>query len=528
MSNWTIGRRLTLGFGAVLAITSVLGGFAYMELSVIGRLSALVTQDALPGVYNISQFESAARQQYVLALQHIYAEDAQSKARLEEAMRAEAERMDRVSQAYELTITRARDRELFEAIKAPRAAFLRVRSERLLPASRANQEAEALEIVRREFDPAYDQYLTAVQASVEDNRQAGDQVAREIEAATSTATVGIVVGIVIALVVGFGLSLLIVRTTSDVLRSSVRELREGSHQVASASSQVATAAQSLSQGATEQAASLEETSASMEEMSSMTRRNAANSAQAAEMMVEAEQLVGDANGALAEMVSSMSAIKAASDEVAKIIRTIDDIAFQTNILALNAAVEAARAGDAGMGFAVVAEEVRSLAQRSAQAAKDTTALIEQSIARSDDGQQKVRAVEQSIASITRSAAQVKTLVDDVTHASRQQAQGIDQVSQAIVQMEQVTQGTAATAEESAAASEELSAQAQAAMSAVARIAALVGGDATAAPVMAGAAPPAGALRATVVAMRRPRVQAPAPAAFEDRHPARDTGTYGTF
>ncbi len=530
MSKWTIGRRLTVGFGVVLIITSVLGGFAYVKFGEINRLSAIVTQDALPGVYNISQFQAAARQQYVLALQHIYAEDAQAMAQLEQEMREQIERLNAISEAYDKTITRARDRELFDAIKAPRAEFLRVRSERLLPASRANQQAEALEIVRRELDPVYQRYMTAVEASVDDNKQAGDQVAREIEAATATATLGLAIGIVVALIVGCGVAVLIVRSTNSVLGTSVRELADGSRQVAAASSQVAVASQSLSQGSTEQAASLEETSASMEEMSSMTRRNAENSAQAAAMMVEAERVVGDANVALGEMVTSMSAIKTASDEVAKIIRTIDEIAFQTNILALNAAVEAARAGDAGMGFAVVADEVRSLAQRSAQAAKDTAALIEQSIARSDDGQQKVQAVAQSIASITASAAQVKALVDDVTHASRQQAQGIDQVSQAIVQMEKVTQSTAATAEESAAASEELNAQAEAAMAVVGRLSALVGqlsqtpdGAAASARTARVHVP-----RAEVVAMRKPVGRPMTADEAEARLPLGNTGTYGTF
>ena len=173
----------------------------------------------------------------------------------------------------------------------------------------------------------------------------------------------------------------------------------------------------------------------------------------------------------------MVAIKESSDKVSKIIKTIDEIAFQTNILALNAAVEAARAGEAGMGFAVVADEVRSLAQRSAQAARDTATLIEESIHAANQGHQRVTQVSGAIEAITTSAGRVKQLVDAVSVASREQAQGIDQVTQAITQMEKVTQNTAATAEESAAASEELSAQAESSMGVVARLAVLVGSQA---------------------------------------------------
>jgi methyl-accepting chemotaxis protein len=265
------------------------------------------------------------------------------------------------------------------------------------------------------------------------------------------------------------------RSVVRPIEDALGELTMSSQSTASAAEQVSGAAQSLSQGATEQAASLEETSASMEEMASMTRQNAENSQQAAATMADTERLVHDANGALGEMVTSMAAIKESSDKVAKIIKTIDEIAFQTNILALNAAVEAARAGEAGAGFAVVADEVRALAQRSAKAAKDTAALIDESITRSNEGQHKVQQVSGVIESITTSTVKVKGLVDEVSEASRQQSQGIDQVSQAIAQMEKVTQGTAATAEESAAASEELNAQAEASMQVVTRLSTLVGG-----------------------------------------------------
>ena len=172
---------------------------------------------------------------------------------------------------------------------------------------------------------------------------------------------------------------------------------------------------------------------------------------------------------------SMNEINASSDKISKIIKVIDEIAFQTNILALNAAVEAARAGEAGMGFAVVADEVRNLAQRSAQAAKDTAGLIEESIAKSKDGKTKLGQVAAAVRSVTESASKVKTLVDEVKLGSEEQARGIEQVSKAITQMEHVTQTTAANAEETASASEELSAQSETLRAIVGRLNGMIGG-----------------------------------------------------
>ncbi|HEY8551709.1 MAG TPA: methyl-accepting chemotaxis protein [Vicinamibacterales bacterium] len=318
----------------------------------------------------------------------------------------------------------------------------------------------------------------------------------------------------------------LVRGICRTLTTTAAELGDGAHHVAAAATQVASSSQGLAQGASEQAASLEETSASMEELAAMTRQNAQNSQQAAALMADVDAQVRSSNEALADMVASMASIQESSTKVSKIIRTIDEIAFQTNILALNAAVEAARAGEAGMGFAVVADEVRSLAQRSAQAARDTATLIEESAAKAEQGGTKVNQVASSIAAITEGVSRVKGLVEEVSVASRQQAQGIDQVTQAVSQMEKVTQGTAATAEESAAASEELSAQAAATLQAVARLEAMVGrqrsADTTgAAPA---AAPSSGGKVVTISPARKPSTGRSA----EEILPLEDSGTFGRF
>jgi methyl-accepting chemotaxis protein len=269
------------------------------------------------------------------------------------------------------------------------------------------------------------------------------------------------------------IALYISRTISGPLSATARQLAASAQELVASASGVAAAASTLSRGACDQAASLEETSTSMEEMASMTSRNADHAAQAAEVVTDVARQVHESSAAFGGMVASMAALRESSDKVSRIIKTIDEIAFQTNLLALNAAVEAARAGEAGMGFAVVADEVRTLAQRSARAAKDTEALIEESLARTGDGAAKVEAAARAIGTIGGAVSRLETLVGGVREASRQQAEGIAQVSQAIVQMEKVTQTVALTAEQTAVASAKLNGQAKTSMVVVGRLAALV-------------------------------------------------------
>ena len=254
---------------------------------------------------------------------------------------------------------------------------------------------------------------------------------------------------------------LLIRRITRTLNGVTRSLGEGARQIASATTQVSNASQSLAQFASEQAASLEETSAASEEVTSMTRQSAGHSSSAARLMADVDARVVDGNLALQQMIASMQALGSSSDKISKIISVIDGIAFQTNILALNAAVEAARAGEAGMGFAVVADEVRSLAQRSSQAARDTAELIADSVAKSKDGGQRLEQLAGVIRAITESSSKVKTLVDEVSRQSDEQARGIDQIAKAVAQMDEVTQHTVANAEENASAGEQLAAQAEA-------------------------------------------------------------------
>jgi len=267
---------------------------------------------------------------------------------------------------------------------------------------------------------------------------------------------------------------IVVRRINIDLQQTAQELGVSAAQVASAAGQVASTSQSVAQGASQQAASLEETSSASEEIRAMSRESVLKTESAAGLVNHSQQTFGETNGKLEQMIAAMDGISSSSTKISKIIKVIDEIAFQTNILALNAAVEAARAGEAGMGFAVVADEVRNLAQRCAQAAGDTSSLIEESIAKSSDGKVKVDEVASAIRKVTDEAGKVKTLVEEVSAGSHAQTRGVEQVAQAVSQMEQLTQSSAASAEEGAAAAEELTAQSQAMKNVVDRLASMVG------------------------------------------------------
>ncbi len=303
----------------------------------------------------------------------------------------------------------------------------------------------------------------------------------DILAATNTMRfifiVLVIVMALLSLIIGIIFTIRLVKPINRV----VVGISESSEQVSSASSQISSSSQQLAEGASEQASSLEETSASLEEISSMTKQNADNVNQARAMMTEAKGVVEKANHQMTKLTEAIGQITQSSEETAKIVKTIDEIAFQTNLLALNAAVEAARAGEAGAGFAVVADEVRNLALRAAEAAKDTSSLIEKTIKAVRNGNEITIATQSAFRANAEISGKIGQLVDEIATASEEQAHGISQVSTAVAEMDRVTQQTAASAEESASAAEELNAQALQMRGYVGELAAVVGGAAGGAP-----------------------------------------------
>ena len=284
-----------------------------------------------------------------------------------------------------------------------------------------------------------------------------------------------------------GVAMLLSRSITRPVKGIIDGLRDGAGEVSKAAHVVSVSSNSLADGASEQASSIEETSSSLEEMSSMTRQNADHASEADALMKETNRVVERAGGSMSDLTGSMGKISEAGEKTGKIVKTIDEIAFQTNLLALNAAVEAARAGEAGAGFAVVADEVRNLALRAADAARDTSELIEETVRRVKEGEGLVETTSIAFSGVSENAEKVGLLVTQIAAASSEQARGIEQLNQAVTQMDRVVQQNAASAEESAAAAETMDAQSDQMMGFVDDLVGLVGGGG-ARPAI-GASPP---------------------------------------
>jgi methyl-accepting chemotaxis protein len=314
-----------------------------------------------------------------------------------------------------------------------------------------------------ECHPAWKPGEVAGVTFFEFSNDAAVRLATQLQSSTQTAErerrVSTSVTLVSALFVVIGLVLVSTRSLKHTIIEAASKFGNQSDQLKSQSAYVAQASTNFSENATEQAASLEETSASLEELSSMTKQNAVNALKAKDLANEANSAAQQGSADMEAMKNSVEKIRHASDDVAKIVHTIEEIAFQTNLLALNAAVEAARAGETGLGFAVVADEVRNLARRCAEAAKETSAQIENALSHTAQGVDLTNKVATGFKQIVNRIGEVDKLVAEVAAASNEQNAGIAQLNTAVVQMDKLTQANAASAEETASAAEQLNAQA---------------------------------------------------------------------
>jgi methyl-accepting chemotaxis protein len=481
-SQLTIGRKLVLVFAGLLTLSVAL---SFTFLNVVGTLretfdvavDKTAQKIALAGELNAAESDMIVGQRGVLlaALTKNTAQMDANKRKFAES----AELATRVLNNISPLLVDDEGRRLVAESKSGIAEWLKEYSEleRLADSGDAaggfNYGVQHIVPIYQALDKDANKLADLQMARLHENRtEAADQNSRS----------RMIAFILLGLSLGLGaVVMLTVRQISRTLQHLATEMSDGAGQVASAAGQVASSSQSLAQGASEQAASIEETSAATEEIHSMARRNTENSNSAAALVLQSQEKFEETRASLDQMVVAMTEITTSSGKISKIIKVIDEIAFQTNILALNAAVEAARAGEAGLGFAVVADEVRNLAQRCAQAAKDTAGLIEDSVVKSNAGKVKVDQVAGAIRIVTEEAAKIKVLVDEISVGSQEQARGIEQIGSAITQMDQVTQRAAASAEEGASAAEEMTAQSESLKGVVGELIRMVGGGNTERP-----------------------------------------------
>jgi methyl-accepting chemotaxis protein len=456
----SLTKKLLIGFGVMLALVFFNSGAA---LLVIGSLNGDLDRAA-----NVT-----ARKQYLAGAVSASASSMASfeRASVLAAVLGDKAHSDEYQQKYvagssDLQKALTGLRQMEESKET--AATLQTLDQQASAVAQANEEFRR-DMANQQMDAALGSFAQKVQPRLEEisqqssslvDQQNRDLSAASVASATKSSRARMITIILALLALGVGCMVLWqVTQASNSLKTLAARMSDNAQEVAGAASQVSGASQSVAQGASEQAASLQETSASTAEIASITRRNADNAQQVAGLMLRSEAGAVEVNQTLDSMVEKMKEINASSNKIARIIKVIDEISFQTNILALNAAVEAARAGEAGLGFAVVAGEVRNLAQRCAQAARDTAGLIEESIETSRDGNLRLDRMAGAVRAMTESSTRVKSLVDQVNQGSQEQTRGMDQIARAVLQMQSVTQKNAASAEESASAGTELDAHA---------------------------------------------------------------------
>ncbi|HEY3489459.1 MAG TPA: methyl-accepting chemotaxis protein [Candidatus Deferrimicrobiaceae bacterium] len=530
--NLSLGGKLIAAFVLVALICGFVGIIGVVNLNKSEKAQDYLFQRITVPLGEVGDASTHFQRMRCNVLEMIMAKDAGSRDKiLNDKIKERRKSVDELMASFEKTLITDEGKVLFKDAVTSLTAYsgLIDQTHALLT---EGKNAEAFALIENEGD----KQRLIVQDSIDKMVRIKEKAAKEtdaantksVDAARTSMVVLVLLCVSAALALGFYLS----RSISSSLNRAVNSLDEGAGQVSSASTQLSSAAQALAEGASESAASLEESSSAMEEMSAMTHQNAENAGQARSLAEVAGGNVDKANASMGSMVGSMAEISSMGQEVGKIIKTIDEIAFQTNLLALNAAVEAARAGEAGAGFAVVADEVRNLAQRSAVAAKSTSDLIEATVQKIKDGTALVERTNMDFQEVANSVKKVNELVGEISAASSEQARGITEVGSAISQMDKVTQQTAANAEEIASSTEELSAQSIAMQDIVRQIRDLVrGGEAGSPPPAAPRATarrtssrpaalssPSGRVAANRTAPRKPVAKAPAKNNPEDVFP----------
>jgi methyl-accepting chemotaxis protein len=477
----TVSKKMILGFAGLVLITAILGGVGYIGLSqALNSLAKLVESDVeYVNIVDRISIEILQNRRYEKDFflnignpdkQNSYIEKFGKKT---EEVRSDIRKLQDVASSNEQLGNEVKENisELSGLYDRYCQCFQDVRM-------RVESDPEISTVEANKLMAACKKPIHDLESLVDVAAQEGSKLLRDSgEAAiASGATAKTWIGVIGLVCIGIAATLgfLIPRSVVGAISGVASGLSDSADQVTSASFQLASSSQSLAEGSSEQAASLEEISSAMEEMATMTRQNADNSGQASSLSNDTKATTESCSNSMQEMAAAIGQVNESSQETQKIVKTIDEIAFQTNLLALNAAVEAARAGEAGAGFAVVAEEVRNLAMRAADAAKNTNTQIDDIMSKINEAMEMVFKSIDEFAKVDENTRRVNDLVVEIAAASGEQAQGIDQVTKSLSEMDKVVQRNAANAEESASASEEMSAQAESMKSMVSHLASLVG------------------------------------------------------
>ena len=501
ISNIKIGKRLMAGFSIILGLMGIMVAVGLVQLANVGSTAKVMTEQELVKERLTNEWVSNGKQNGIRTLAALKSTDATMLAMYLEQIKETSDANKEIVKQLDAMLSHPQAKVLFDTSKQKLLAYQKVRDQ-LFSLRDQGVEASVLDArIKQDFIPSRAEYFESMNAIADYERQLINDAGNEIHRVRMNSSIVLVILGAIAIVAGIIMALRLSASITKPLSEAVQlansvangdltanvnpsstdeigdllaalklmnqnlshivsDVRHGADTIATASQEIASGNLDLSSRTEEQASSLEETASAMEELTSTVKQNAENASQANQFAVSASAVASDGYHVIEEVIATMSSINDASKRIAEIITVIDGIAFQTNILALNAAVEAARAGEQGRGFAVVATEVRNLAQRAANAAKEIKGLINDSVAKVRDGSDQVQIAGNTIREIRSSVERVRDMVSDIAAASHEQSTGIEQVNQAIMQMDEVTQQNAALVEEAAAASQSLQDQAQ--------------------------------------------------------------------
>ncbi|MDN6888159.1 methyl-accepting chemotaxis protein [Variovorax sp. CAN2819] len=506
MKNWTVGRRMGIAFAWVLLLLMAIASIGVLRLQAVGDATRDLVRESLSKERLAAAWQLATSNNSIRTFSLLKSDDADVQALLRKHIAATSAVITETQKKLEAVLASPEELALSADIKKKRGDYVELRNQ-ILKLKAEGRKDEASKLTDTQLVPALSAYEAGIRAMVNHQQRQIDSTAAVIDAKYLSGRAWIIALAAVALLAGtataclltrsivqpIGEALLIAETVAagdlsqefeterggdfgrllrgmgdmeDTLTDLVTRIKTSTDSIAVASRQIAAGNQDLSSRTEEQASSLEQTAASMEELTSTVKQNADNARQANQLAVSASEVAVKGGSVVSQVVDTMGSINASSKKIVDIIGVIDGIAFQTNILALNAAVEAARAGEQGRGFAVVASEVRSLAQRSAAAAKEIKTLIGDSVEKVEEGSKQVEEAGRTMEEIVGSVKRVTDIMGEITAASQEQTSGIEQINQAITQMDQVTQQNAALVEEASAAAQSLQEQADELMRAV--------------------------------------------------------------